>query len=191
MKKTLFLPLMAIVLFSCATPTVPTPDAKLGDVWIIHYKDFNESGGIDTETDLTVTTTEVIFNNESWVQLNTTSGTIGTFKMKSDGMHHHPDASTDELFFTFPGTVSDSTHLHLYGEDYTHITGAVNQITTLPSGNYTSNYYIQNDANSLEAYIWFAANEWFIKVQEFDETTSGPPGMFMDYQYELVSYTPN
>lgn len=191
MKKLLALFVLAGCLTACEPTVNVTPDPKLGDEWVMHYIDYNEDGSIAAETDLTFTTTEIVFNNESWVQLVTPSGVLGIFKMKDDGLHHLSSSVADELFLSYPGTVGDSTHLHLYNENYVHYTSAVAQSTSIPSGIYTANYYVQYDTNSLEAYIWFTENEWFIKFQEFDQTTIGPPGMFMDYQYELVSYTPH
>lgn len=193
MKKTMrFIPVLILtgILASCETASNITPDPKLGDTWVFRYEDYNEDGSLAGTQDINVTTTEVIFNNESWVQLNTPIGSLGIFKMKSDGLHHLSSGVTDELFFTFPGNVGDSTFFHLNGENYYHKTDAVNTSASLIGGIYNGvNSYTQYDDNSYEATIIFTENEWFIKFMEFDDKILNPPGMFLDYQYEIISYT--
>lgn len=184
--------LVSGLLFSCNPNANVTPDPKLGDTWVMRYEDYDEYGSLISAQDINVTTSEVIFNEESWVQLNSPLGSLGIFKMKSDGLHHLSSGVTDELFFTFPGNVGDSTFFHLNGENYYHKTDAVNTSAILIGGTFNGvNSYTQYDDNSYEATILFTENEWFIKFMEFDEKVINPPGMFMDYQYEIISYTPN
>lgn len=195
MKTNRFISLLPLLLLftACSSDPAVTPNSKLGDTWVVRYTDFNEDGSVASQQDITLSTTEVIYNGESWVNLaSPPSVVLGTYTMKPDGLHHLRNNSTDQLFFSYPGTVGDSAAVVLDNGDFAyHLLTATGQSVNVPLGTVSNcHYYEQYDLNSIEAYIWFTENEWFVKFQEFDDHTVGP-GSFMDYQYELVSYTQN
>lgn len=188
MKKSVFIyAAFALLLGFSACSTSGTPEPKTGDTWVYHYVDYNEDGSIAAEQNLTFTATEFIQNDVYWAFLSAGSGfDIGYFRMDDNGLHQLSNG-IDQLKLPYPGAVGDSAITYDSNQDmlWFIIRDNAASINT-PAGTFTAYYYEGYDDNSLEDKLWFTPTHWFLRHEEYDQNLSGN---YIDYMFEIVSYT--
>jgi len=169
----------------------PTGDIKVGSKWVYKYTKFN-SGGTVTGTrnlELTVTAEQTISGQTWWVLTVTGTGEVSYLRKASDGYWTIKN-NTPQLQFKIPAAMNDTWRLTFSNSpgDYSDfIVKDVAASVTVPIGTVTTYYAEGYDSNSIEDKVWYNEQYSLVKLQEFDE---GPTGMYVDYQLELVSFTP-
>lgn len=187
MKKQHFFILIALmaVFYACSKENV-TPDPKVGDTWDYRYVDYNEDGSIASEDTITLTTTEIIIEDVSWVKIMKGNDIFGIYRMASNGLHRFNNNNLDELFLVYPGAVGDSA-IYYYNVDVAwSVIKDINASVTVPAGMFDCYYYEEFDDNSIEGKFWFNEQHWLLRQQEFDQNMSGD---YMDYMMEMISHT--
>jgi hypothetical protein len=198
--------LVIICIMSCK-PTKLPPEPKEGDEWAYRVFDYDETGNI-------VDSTDVYFIGET--DNHQTSNTIepyahihvpgnyysyalipaGEFRMESDGLYcltftSGAGGKGKILFLKYPGIVGDSFMMNAGNYSEGRNITSINDSISVPYGNLTGLYkYEFFYMGSPKGKLWFNENVWFAKYEKLDSLTSGT-GVYVDYAYELVSYTPH
>jgi hypothetical protein len=198
------------VLFICCSACQPThlaPNPQENDQWVYRYKEYNEGGNVTDSSDISFTA--VGFERgkntiEPWIHMKRSDVDIsqsfplipyGDFRMRSDGLYFISDASLggiDRMILKYPASSGEVYEVKSSGNyHFADITiASVNDAVTVPDGFYSNLYtYAFNYNGGSTANLWFSDSAWFVKYEHMDSLSTGT-GMYLDYSYELVDYTP-
>jgi hypothetical protein len=204
MKNQVIMLLVGIVcLNACKPESQIAMEPKIDDVWIYRYIDYDGSGNVISSNDLTLngqlypvygTPNNVMVPYVSLFLITHFQEVIpyGYYRMESDGLHCFNKltvAGSDNLFLKYPGVPGDIFTLtngqNNYTEERTIV--SINDSLTIPVGFFSDLYKYEFASEGVPvSNLWFRNDVWFVKYEVLDTT-----GTYIDYAYELVSYTAN
>jgi hypothetical protein len=197
--------LLVIICMMACKPTMLPPEPKEGDEWVYRFFDYDEAGNMVYSDDRYLiggsSTLNLTNSIVPYVDIHMPGGYLdspvpaGIFRMEPDGLHRilytGYAGKKEVLYLKYPGAMGNSYEVNVGAYNQGMNITSISDSVSVPYGTLTGLYkYEISFLGQPTGQLWFNENVWFVKYEQLDSLTSGT-GIYVDYAYELVSYTPH